>query len=283
MSDLSWIEKINLEKLFRMEDGWVLDFNNRTFRDFVYETVRVDIYDERYNILVSGSKANRLRAFWQVESNYLAGKLNKALVEVYVAEYEAKEGEVPYDDWDLYSECKAIAERLLQNASVEELDAIAGDPDDADFDMLARHIRESVQRDEPQGALDRLHTYVTRFIRQLCDKHEITYKKTESLNAIFGKYVRFLVNHEAFESKMSEAILKFSISILDAFNGVRNDQSLAHDNPAVLNYSESLLIVNNVTNAVKFIKTLEDRLFPPPPEESPSVDSSDQLDDDLPF
>jgi len=40
---------------------------------------------------------------------------------------------------------------------------------------------------------------------------------------------------------MTERILKSSISILDAFNDVRNNKSLAHDNP-VLNRNESLLI-----------------------------------------
>jgi len=63
------------------------------------------------------------------------------------------------------------------------------------------------------------------------------------------------------ESKMTERILKSSISTLDAFNldafnEVRNEHSLAHDNP-VLNRSESLLIFNHVTSAIRFVWTLE--------------------------
>lgn len=58
---------------------------------------------------------------------------------------------------------------------------------------------------------------------------------------------------------MTEKILKSSISILDAFNEVRNEQSLAHDNH-VLGYSESLLIFNNVASSIRFLRTLENEL-----------------------
>ena len=55
---------------------------------------------------------------------------------------------------------------------------------------------------------------------------------------------------------MTERILKSSISVLDAFNDVRNNQSLADDNP-VLNRNESLLIFNHVTSAIRFVWALE--------------------------
>jgi hypothetical protein len=55
---------------------------------------------------------------------------------------------------------------------------------------------------------------------------------------------------------VTERILKSSIAVLEAFNKVRNDQSFAHDNP-ILNYNESLLIFNNVANAIKFIESVE--------------------------
>jgi hypothetical protein len=58
------------------------------------------------------------------------------------------------------------------------------------------------------------------------------------------------------ESVMAERILKSSISVLESFNDVRNNKSLAHDNP-ILNYEESLLIFNHVAASVRFIKALE--------------------------
>ena len=90
----------------------------------------------------------------------------------------------------------------------------------------------------------------------ICKKHKIEFKKEESLNSIFGKYVKYLSSQKLLESEMSEKILKYSINILDAFNDVRNNKSLAHDNP-ILNYDESLLILNNISTAIRFIEKIE--------------------------
>ena len=58
---------------------------------------------------------------------------------------------------------------------------------------------------------------------------------------------------------MTEKILKFSINIIEAFNDVRNNKSFAHDNP-ILNYHESILIFNNISNSIKFIETIENKI-----------------------
>ena len=57
---------------------------------------------------------------------------------------------------------------------------------------------------------------------------------------------------------MTDRILKSSISAMEAFNRVRNEESLAHDNP-ILSCDESLLIFNHVCCTVRFIKALEER------------------------
>ena len=106
--------------------------------------------------------------------------------------------------------------------------------------------------------MDRLHTFVFKFIRELCNSHSIEYSKEESLNAIFGKYIKFLIANKLIESDMSEKILRYSIQVIQAFNDIRNNKSLAHDNP-VLNYQESILIFNNVSSTIKFIQSIEEK------------------------
>ena len=80
MSDLTFTEKTNLEKLFQMGGGYVLNFSNRTLAEFVVESIGRDIYDAKYNF-ASGSKANRLCALWTQEPNHLVGKLVHDLLE----------------------------------------------------------------------------------------------------------------------------------------------------------------------------------------------------------
>ena len=93
------------------------------------------------------------------------------------------------------------------------------------------------------------------------------------------EYVRHLKANGDIESEMTERILNSSISILEAFNRVRNDQSFAHAN-AVLNYDESLLIFNHVTSAIRFLAALERCKGA---VEAPSEATPTGQPDDIPF
>ncbi len=68
MAGLTHIEKQKLERELGMASGYVLDFSNRTFEEFFREVVGIEIFSAQYD-LGSGSKANRMRAFWQVATD----------------------------------------------------------------------------------------------------------------------------------------------------------------------------------------------------------------------
>lgn len=257
MADLTYIERANIEKFLGMKTGYVMDFSDRTFQEFIGEAIGLDIDDEKYHY-ASNSKANRLRQFIKVESNYTFGKLLAAFCDYWLSKVHV--GEIdPYPDENLYKECVKIADRLKQESIVEHIDAIQPNVDDRDFNLLAKSIRESIEKNEPEAGLDRLHTFTFRYLRELCEKHQIDYDKSESLNAIFGKYIKFLVGNKYIESVMGEKILKYSINVIEAFNDIRNNKSFAHDNP-ILNYQESVLIFNNVSNSIKYIESIETRI-----------------------
>ena len=84
-----------------------------------------------------------------------------------------------------------------------------------------------------------------------------------------------LKNEGLIESEMTERILKSSISVMEAFNRVRNDQSFAHDNQ-VLSYNESLLIFGHVTSSIRFIEAVELRA-------AGKSKAKSQDDDEIPF
>src|SRR5436853_5986748 len=60
LADLSILEKRQLERVLQMGSGYLLNFSDRTFQEFVADSVGRDICDLRYNY-ASGSKANRMR------------------------------------------------------------------------------------------------------------------------------------------------------------------------------------------------------------------------------
>lgn len=111
MSNLTISEKLQLEKLLEMESGYVLDFVNRTFQDFVLDAVGVDIFDEKYNYR-SGSKANRLRGFWKEEENALVGQLISKLLDYWYAIKLTGESEITVKENRLFEECKKTSNRL---------------------------------------------------------------------------------------------------------------------------------------------------------------------------
>lgn len=108
MSSLSHSDRHNLEKFLGMSGGYVLNFSDRTFAEFVYETVEIDIHAEKYTA-EGTSKAKKLRTFWRLESDYVVGKLLLALIE-----YNASlNGKLDSEARALMEKCRQTATRLL--------------------------------------------------------------------------------------------------------------------------------------------------------------------------
>lgn len=242
-----------------MSSGYVIDFSNRTFEEFVLESTGKEIYDEKYN-LNSGSKANRMRAFWDLESNFTVGKLLGDIFDEWNEFKGYNNTEVPSD------ECLKIVQRLKLSAPVPDIDAVVANSEDKDFETLAKAVRDSIDRNEPEAGLDRLHTFLVKYFRVLCEKYEIDTNKKKPLHGLVGEYIKKMKAVGAIESEMTERILKSSIANMEAFNHVRNNQSFAHDNK-VLKYKEAMLIFSHVTSSIRFIEELENSLDKPKPKQ----------------
>jgi hypothetical protein len=104
MADLNYVERLQLEKLFGMSSGYVLNFSDRTFQEFVFESIGEDMYAPGMDA-GGNSKAKRLRHFWKVRPNQVVGSLLLALCDY----YRATENQ---PDQVLLSECREIAQRL---------------------------------------------------------------------------------------------------------------------------------------------------------------------------
>ncbi len=253
MSSLTQIERRKLERLLGMGGGYVLDFSNRTFDEFVIASVGRSIYDEKYNY-GSGSKANQLRGFWNEERDPVVAKLLGDLLDFMESEIRLEASDVA-----LIAEARKIAARLKEAAPVAEIDALALIADERDLEIVARAVRDAIDRNEPVEGLDRLHTFTTKFLRSLCEQRGVAADRSKPLHSLFGEHVRRLREAGHIESKMTMAILKSMHGPLDAFNHVRNEQSLAHDNE-LLNHDEALLIFNHVTSALRFLRELDRRV-----------------------
>jgi hypothetical protein len=135
MSSLTIRDKRVLEDFLGMGTGLVLNLSDRTFAEFVHEAVDLEIHAEEYTIHGS-SKAKKLRAFWDIESDYLAGRLLNALID-YAEEITQETTEEDKKKADL---CRAIACRLLADGpSLDDLKQKAQA-------LNANHLAEQIRR-----------------------------------------------------------------------------------------------------------------------------------------
>jgi hypothetical protein len=126
-----------------MEAGYVLNFSDRTFGEFVEEAADADIHSERYTIQGT-SKANKLRAFWKLESDYLVGKLLLALVD-----YASSLDTIPFEgDEALVKRTREIATRLIAGGPS------LGDLKDQARSFNAGHLAEQIRRLEASVETD---------------------------------------------------------------------------------------------------------------------------------
>ena len=143
MSSLTMIEKRALEEFLGMGSGYVLDFYNQDFGDLVQEAVNIDIHSDKYRIKGT-SKANKLRAFWQVESDHLVGRLLNALIEY----SEDTAQETNEDKLKLAGRCRKIANRLLNtSANLEDIRETAESFDANYLTKQIQRMKDSVETD----------------------------------------------------------------------------------------------------------------------------------------
>lgn len=257
MADIEYGDQKVIEKYLGMKDGIVLDYSNATFRDMVHGITKVDIGLEKYNDFGT-SKANKLRSFLKKEPALIVAALLEETLR-HRDEWEAgdKWGRIEPDP-QLREQFAGVIAKLRGDIQVPEVAVLKAANDDEDFVALANKLRESVEKGEVRESLDRLHTYLVKYFREMCAKHGIEIIKDEPLNAVYGKYIKSLRAEKMIDSTMAEKIIQSTFQCVEAFNDVRNNKSYAHDNP-VLNHEESVLIFNYLTSTLRFLQSIEDK------------------------
>lgn len=198
MSDLKHIEKTKIETLFEMRGGYVLDFTNKSFESIIVEAVNISVYSEEYNKL-GESKANRLRCIWIEETNYRVGQILDSILEYY-REIFMKSRSWSSELDELFQEVQQIAHRL-KSGLTEHIENIQPNSDDKDFDKLSTNIRELIETDKPEQAMDRLHTFVTKFLRNTCKVMVMRSIRTNPFIVFLGNISSLLKQKTMFRRK----------------------------------------------------------------------------------
>lgn len=111
MANLKQTDKLILERQFGMEGGYVLDFSNQLFQQYIFDVCKLDIYDSKYSAL-GDSKAKRLRMFWQLEADRTVGILINELLAYWQTYKKLHGSNITKEEAEIFNDCLRIANRL---------------------------------------------------------------------------------------------------------------------------------------------------------------------------
>ena len=168
MANLSYREKADLEALFEMQSGYVMDFSNNSFARFVGDVINLDVY-EGVGYADYSSKANKLRQIWSNEPDSVVGTLLTALLS-HCEDYKTRRDALTDYDAKKIGELRLVAERLKGNQLTVELPQ----KNEETLQTLKEDINSALARNKPELVLDRLHTFSTKLLRQVCSDNGIT-------------------------------------------------------------------------------------------------------------
>jgi hypothetical protein len=107
MAELSNALKQKLEHLFEMQGGYVLDFSNASFADFIRTSIHVDPY-KGYD----GSKATILRQLWHDLNDQAFAKLTLEMLDRWRTNKLVEGHEITAPDQQLFEEATAAVKEL---------------------------------------------------------------------------------------------------------------------------------------------------------------------------
>lgn len=254
MSNLSIREKASFEELFGMDGGYVLDFSNNSFALFVGNAVNIDVYCG-IGYTEYCSKANKLRQIWDNEPNSVVGTLLNELLSYYEDRQTRWEELTDYQKKKI-DELRLVCQRLLGNTTGVQLPK----KQEETLQTLLDDINSSLARNQPTLVLDRLHTFSTKLLRQICEGNGITVTNNKGefypLHSLAGMLKKYYEQNPVFQSPFTVLAIQNSISLFDTYNGIRNNQSYAHDND-VLDAMEATFAVKMMANLISFIDSVE--------------------------
>lgn len=272
MAKLPFRLKSNLEKLLQMEDGYVLDFSNSKFANFISDVANIDIYNgEGYEEYLS--KAKKLRQLIAKENDHTVGIVLYEIL-MYADQYLRENNHFDDGDEVKLKELLEFSRSLINNSPIIQLPKV----EEENLQTLLDDINASLSKNQPALVLDRLHTFSTKFLRRICQQNKIEIAdrngKYYPLHSLAGMLKNYYSNENKFQSEFTITAIQNNIQLFDKYNSIRNDSSFAHDNE-ILNNIEAEFAIRAMANVLSFIDKIESL--------SQLDNEKNESNDDLPF
>lgn len=225
--------------------GYVWDFNDITFQEFIEGCTGCDIDEEKYKGKGT-SKEKRFRQFLIIEENSRVILLLEEIVDYGIRRNLLLKTYVPkinkiIKELKKYEKTIEIKESTIKNKKEEEI--------------LLKEIKEKISKFQYEFAIDRLHTLLKY-------KYEAIFKsinreiKGETLDAISGELNNILRINNVFKEKTTFSILSATKKIMKDFDDARNNKTYAHAN-TIMEKNEAEFLCTYLIYYYNFISKID--------------------------
>jgi len=259
LSVLSFIEKQTICRLFGISDGFIFKYwsdkgahNKSTTKELIYDSCGINIFEDAGYKGLSQQKC--IQKIWDECSPQIIAKLLKALSDYFCF----KMGTNWWSDEDNYDyqQVQQIIERLKTFQTVE----LPKEENIKNLKLFLEDIEDNIKNDKPELVVDRLHTFASEYLRNLCHTHSIETTNSKGneypLHSLAGMLKKWYVDNAYFDSEFAVVAIQNSINLFDKFNGIRNENSAAHPND-LLSKAEAEYAVRIIANTLTFIDKCE--------------------------
>jgi hypothetical protein len=179
-------EMRQIDQVFGMEGGYVLDFSNRTFSEFFEDEFRINIYDDKYQVR-GGSKANLLRGFIEVEDGYVVGKVLRKLYDhrCTMPKTQGQPRALSADEQRLFFELLA---RIEAGVNPPVLDSLSHAAQVLDFDTVSRDIERALAsaQTDPEDAVTAACSTVESVCRSILIELKLGLPEKKDIKGLFA-------------------------------------------------------------------------------------------------
>jgi hypothetical protein len=213
--------------------GYLGDFSYRTHADFYPEYCDMDINPYTYE----GTTRERFIAILCAQEPRNQARILRGVLERFPPDRgpETRKG--------AHAEVLTLIERLESGPLITPLTP------QVTSEVVLRALTDAetlIQTSGPTSAVDRVHTVLHGYLMAVCDAAGIAHRRDDSMVSLFRAI-------QAGHPKLADLgpraqdvkkVLNAFASVLDAMLPVRNQASVAHPNPSLLDEPEARLVIN---------------------------------------
>lgn len=255
MSKIDSTIKTRMESILRMEDGYILEFTNATFKAFCLEVISEGLEDLKYKE-EGESKAKRLRGFWKNGTKIKIKQLSLKLLERW--DVDTKESEKTEEKKESIKKCKEYFDSY-DTSEFGVVETTIGERLDVEI-LSHRFIQEQIEKaskkldeEDFSGAITNSRSLLEQVLKELVIKLNIE-NTSHELPRLYKDVARAMdMEVDSSPNENIKTILRGFVSIVQGMSALRNEASDAHGRGLEPSKHHAILAVNTSLTVCDFL------------------------------